>query len=143
MPREDVDHPALAEDREGHLGRRDPLRQIAERAGDRLVQPRMLGVEQAIEVAGPPAPDDVDANVQRGGDSAKPIEGKGSDVTSLQARDRRLADTRPPGKVDLAPPASDPDAANGTPEALVAHGRECDSSLFAVAYPARYPPVDS
>ena len=55
MPGEDVDDAALAVDRERDLGRGDPCRQVAESPGDGLVQSRVTGVEQPIEVAGAPS----------------------------------------------------------------------------------------
>jgi hypothetical protein len=74
VPGEDVDHAALAADRERNLGRGDPFRKVAKRPRDRLMKPRMPGVEKAIEVAGSPAAEDVDPDVQRGGHFTETVE---------------------------------------------------------------------
>jgi hypothetical protein len=61
MPRDDVDHAALAIDRIRHLGRQDPGRKLPrEPAGDKVVELRVLGIEESIEVAGTPTRDEVD-----------------------------------------------------------------------------------
>ena len=52
MPGEDVDDPALAVDRERHLGLQNPLRELlGEVAGDQLVKLGVPRIQQTIEIA--------------------------------------------------------------------------------------------
>ena len=69
MPPEDVDHAALAVDREGHLRRKDPAGpRCLEPPGNLLVERRVPTVHQPIEVAGTPSGDQIHADLQGRGD---------------------------------------------------------------------------
>jgi hypothetical protein len=70
MPREDIDHPALPVDREGHLRLHLPTGQQLEHPGRRVVHCRMPRVEKATEVAAPPAYDRIKTSVQGSSDRA-------------------------------------------------------------------------
>lgn len=96
----------------------------------------MAGVEQAIEIARPPAPQHVDPDVERGGDRAEPIERRRTEMPALDPRDRRLANARPPSEVGLAPSAPNPDETDSATEPLVAHPRSVASgSLLPLTWP--------
>jgi hypothetical protein len=71
MERQDVDHAPLPEHSERNLGRHHPTRQPAEDAGQALVQGRVAGVEQAIQVAATPTRNEVNANLEDTADRKK------------------------------------------------------------------------
>ena len=72
MPGEDVDDPALAVDRERHLGLQDPLWELfGEVAGDQLVKLGVPGIQQTIEIPGAPPSREVDPDLERCRDSPK------------------------------------------------------------------------
>ena len=140
MPREDIDHAAFAADRERDFGRRDPFRQVAERPRNRFVKPRMSGIEQAIEVAGPPAAEHVDPDVQRGSDCAEAVERERPEMAAFEPGDRRLADAGAHAKVGLAPPAPNADKSDRAAEPLVAHpGSVASGSLLPITWPRIHP----
>src|SRR3954468_12536395 len=75
MPRQDVDHASLTVDRERHLRRKDPVRELGlEPPGDRLVERRMRPVEETVEIAAAPARDDSNLDIQRAGDRSDHVD---------------------------------------------------------------------
>src|SRR5258705_1018569 len=70
MPREDIDHPALTIDREGHLRLHLPTGQESEHPGRRVMHCRVPRVDKATEIAAPPAYDQVKTSVQSSSDRA-------------------------------------------------------------------------
>ena len=139
VPREDVDDTAFAVDREGHLRRRDPLRQVAERSGNRFVEARVPGVQQPVEVAGSPSPDDVDPDVERGGDGTEAIKRERAEVPALDPRNRCLADPRPKCEFGLAPSPPNPHESDRAAEPLVAHPPSVTSARLPATYLAHKP----
>lgn len=130
MPRQQVDEAALSEDREGGLGSEGPRPLAGEPAGSGLMERGVSCVHQPIELASPPAGSDLDSDVERRTDSSQPIECHGSQVTSLDARDRRGRHSGDPGGVRLALPASDADRAERCPEALIGHATILPGSAY-------------
>ena len=130
MPGEDVDDAALAVDREGHLRGEYPLGElVGEPPCDQLVQLGVPGVEQPIQVAGPPTGVDVDPDVERSGDAPDVVQAHRADVTALHPADPGLRHAAPSGP---APPATSPcgvePTANGAPDPLIVHGRGVSAS---------------
>src|SRR5262245_60157549 len=76
-PGDDVDDATLPVDRVRHLRREDPGRQLLpEPSSHELVELRMPGIQQSIEIAGAPARHEVDADVERRRDPADDVERK-------------------------------------------------------------------
>jgi hypothetical protein len=65
MPRQDVDDPALAVNRKRDLRFGQPAGQPRETPGDLLVQGRVAGVQQPVQVAAAPAGHEIDTNIER------------------------------------------------------------------------------
>jgi len=121
--REHVDDASLTKDRERDLGPRHPARQAGESAAHGLVKTRMSVIEQTVEVACPPARDDIEPDVEGRGVTSRGIEAQRPEMASLDPRYGRLRDAGQPGDVGLAQATTDPDLAEGGAESLVVHGR--------------------
>ena len=144
MPRDDVDDPALSIDRERDLGCEHPCRELAgEPARDELVQRGVLGVEQAIEVAGAPPGHEVDSNIQRRCDPPDRIERECPGMASLDPGNGRGRDTGPCRKVSLAPASLQPNGADRRPNSLVIHDPESAVASSTATYLAGVAPGDT
>ena len=122
VPGEDVDDPALSVDRERHLRREDPGRQLVpEPFRDRLVKRRVSRVDQPVEVAGTPPGLKFDPDLECGADRAHGIDRQWSDVATLDSRDGRLRDASDGSQVALAPSPALPNHPDHGPEPLIIH----------------------
>ena len=119
----DVDHAAFAADRERHLGSDEPARKIAERPGDLFMEPRVVGVQQPVQVAGAPPAEDIDPHVERGRDAPQRRHRERVEMAPLDPRDRRRRDSRLARDVDLPERPTDPNGPKGAAQPLIAHGR--------------------
>lgn len=81
----------------------------------------MARAQHPVQVAGPPASDDVDADVERRGDGPDRVEAERAEVAALEARHDALADAGPLGKVPLSPAPPDPQEPDGRTDALIRH----------------------
>ncbi len=104
MPGEDVDDPALAIDREGHLGFCDPALERREHASHRFVHRSVAGVEHPAEVAALPANDSVEPGVERIRHPSDLTQRDGGQVAALDPPDDPTRDPRASGEIVLTPP---------------------------------------
>jgi hypothetical protein len=118
-----VDHSTLAAERERGLGRKDPAADLAESSRDQLVESRMPGVEQAVEVARSPARDQVDADVKNGADASSRREAQIVEVTPFGPRDRGPRDGGKPTQILLPQASPDPELSEHGPDPLIIHRR--------------------
>ena len=121
MPGNQVDHSPLPVDREGQLGPEHPHGPSPDRPSHRLVKRRMGGVQQAVEIAGPPAGEKLKADVEGGAHLTQGVERERAEVTALDPRDGRLRHPGQPREIrlpKLPPAAHGPD---GAADSLVVH----------------------
>jgi hypothetical protein len=129
VPGHDVDDAALAEDRERHLGHRDPPVEAAKPARHRLVHRGVPGVDDSLEVAAVPADRDVEA---RSEDARQPLQVSDSyalELAVLDSGDGSRGAAEAGRDVDLPQSLPDPEFseveadANGIHAEIVPGGR--------------------
>jgi hypothetical protein len=81
----------------------------------------MPGVEQPIEIAGPPSRYEVDPDLERRGDRPNGVDGLRADVASFEPRDERRRHPGSRRQVGLPPVAAVTDLPDGCPQPLVVH----------------------
>ena len=138
VPRQDVDDAALGVDRERRLGSQHPTRQlVAEHPCHELVELRVPGVQESVEVAGPPPCNEVHPDIERTSHLADRLERQLVEVAALDPRDRRRGQVRGLGEVDLAPSLLQPDRSNDRSEPLVIHqAADADEGCLSAGHPA-------
>ena len=99
-----------------------------EPASDRLVEGGMPGVEQSIEVASPPAGDQVGPDVEATCDGPDRPDRERVEMPALETRDGRAGDARSDGQVDLSPASPQPHSSYRRAKPVVVHLRECRQS---------------
>ena len=124
VPGDDVDDASLAVDREGHLRCQLPFREgVSEPGRDGVVERRVPGVEQSIEISCPPASEQVDPHIQRRGHAAQGDQRKRVEMASFDARDGRVRDAGTLRQVPLSPAALVPDDPDRRTKPAVVHAR--------------------
>jgi hypothetical protein len=111
MEPEDVDHAALAADRERHLRPDHPAIESFKPTRDELVQLGVAAVEQTVEVTGTPSRGEVDPHIDSRRDRPDRVDLDGADVTALQSGDRRLGHAGESRQIGLPQASTDPDLA--------------------------------
>lgn len=127
--RQHVDRPALAVNVVGNLDSSLPAGSI-EDFRDSCRERRMIRVEQAVELAGPPAHLEHEAGIQRGQDLAQ--DGYGGEMTALGVRDCCLGTARGVAELDLTPASATAQNTHDATHALVVH----QSSMMSPTYQA-------
>ncbi len=117
-----IDDSALTEDRKRDFRHEAPARiRARERPRDRLVEPGMPGVQEAIEIPGPPAGQELEADVEGRSNPPNRVHRQRPDVPALNAGDRRLRHAGLRGQILLSPTATLADRPNHRSETLVIH----------------------
>ena len=97
--------------------------------------------EEPIEITAAPAPDEVDAQVDRGRDPPNCVERDVGQMPSLDPRHGALAHAGSSSKVGLPPTPADPEEADGRTDTLVAHPAECRLTGLPLGYLAEQSPL--
>ena len=135
VPRQDIDDPSLAVDRERDLRRQHPLGQIGgEPARHRFMKGRVTAADESVEIGAARPRGHGHLDIERPSDVENRPEGEPLEVSALDPRDDRSIDPDLRGHILLAPAASDPNRPEANAELLVLiHG----GSLIAGTSPAR------
>ncbi len=133
VPCQDVDDPALAVDRVGDFGRKNPRRNdLSEPARHQFVQRRVPSVQQAVQVTRPPPRHEIHADVEFARHLLDRRDRQRPNVSSFDPADRRVRHSRAGTEIRLGPVASlaqQPD--RGTESALIHQG-----TMIRGTYPA-------
>lgn len=133
VPREDVDRPALAVVRERDLRREcPPVRR--EKPGELIVELRVTGGQQPVQLTAAPARPDVDQDAEHARDPPHGVQEGGPQLATLDARHRRLRHPGPPGDFRLGQLEPDPNHPARPTEPHVVHGCQHPGGPFAVTY---------
>jgi hypothetical protein len=89
VPGQEVDEPALAEDRKRCLGRDQPVSAAAEASGNCVLHCRVLSAQEPLQIASAPADRDIDSGVQRAKDVLEALDRQRRDMASFESRHAR------------------------------------------------------
>ena len=124
VPCQDIDDPTLSVDRERDLRLEDPIWEfVAKHPGHELMEGRVLGIEQAIEIARAPTSHELHSNVERRADPPNHLKRKRIRMSSLDTGDRRGRDSGPRRQIGLPPAALDADGPHDRSEPVILHSR--------------------
>jgi hypothetical protein len=87
MPRDEIDHSPLTVDRERHFRLYHPRRQRPKAPGHRLVESGVAGIEEPIQIAGPPPGDELEPDIDRGKDPPKGVRRDRTEMTPFDPGD--------------------------------------------------------
>jgi hypothetical protein len=121
MPREDVDDPSFAVDRERNLRFSHPVAMVREYLRHHLVHRCVTGTDETAEISALPAHRRVVSGVDGGCDTSDHSEGHHVEPSVLDASDHRPPHAGLGSQVFLSPVLAHSDRAQGDPDLLVIH----------------------
>jgi hypothetical protein len=123
MPRDDVDHAAVATDRERHFRDREPASDLVKPTDRRFVHPRVAAMDHPVEVRALPQHGPVEPRAECGCESPDVAEPDAVEATGLDLHDDRAWDPGQAGRVALAKGPTDPKRTQRGTDPLVVHAR--------------------
>lgn len=121
VPREDVDDPALAVDREGDLWPSAPLGKRREPTRHSPMQRRVTLVEKPRQLTAAPPGKQVQPDVERGSDYAQQAQGTTLQMSPLHLGHDGPGDSSPRRNIGLAPPPPQADRTQRGSDYLILH----------------------
>ena len=120
-PREDVDHAALAIDREAHLGHGDPAGEGRKETRERLMERGVACSEEPVRVSAAPTADEVNTDVERGQDASERPDRQCVQMSPFDEGHEARGNRGGRGEIDLPPTAPLPHRSHECAESLVVH----------------------
>jgi hypothetical protein len=133
LPAEDIDRPTIAELVECHLDSRFPPVPL-ELSHDAIHEGGVGFVEQAIQALAPPSDSDVEVRAQGFADAIQPIEANVPNLSPLDLRHERSREVAPLRDIDLPPPETHPNRADGSAEAEGIHRADRGTGRLSADY---------
>lgn len=131
MPRQRIDDPSLAVDRERHLWHDEPADEGVHPSGERFVHLAMACAKRLVEIAAAPSQAEVDPGIERQPHSMHRVHRQGIGRASFHPRDGRRRDASAPRELGLRPARANSQHPDGVADSSGVHR----GSMGAAAYP--------